>query len=49
MPGSSVRALAAEAGIDFKPAKHGYPHFHYIDDRIPGGVLEIGGRRARQA
>jgi glycine hydroxymethyltransferase len=44
-----VRALAAEAGLDFKPSKHGYPHFHYIDDRIPGGVLDIGGRRARQA
>ena len=43
-----VRALAAAAGLDFKPSKHGYPHFHYIDDKFPGGVLEISGRRARQ-
>jgi glycine hydroxymethyltransferase len=43
-----VRALAAAAGLDFKPGKHGYPHFHYIDDKFPGGVLEISGGRARQ-
>jgi glycine hydroxymethyltransferase len=43
-----VRTLAAAAGLDFKPTKHGYPHFHYIDDKFPGGVLEITGRRARQ-
>lgn len=44
-----VRALALAAGIDFKPAKHGYPHFQCIDDKLPGGVLEISGPRARQA
>ncbi|HEY5984721.1 MAG TPA: serine hydroxymethyltransferase, partial [Anaerolineales bacterium] len=43
-----VRELAAAAGIDFKPTKHGYPHFYYIDDKVPGGVLEISGSRARQ-
>lgn len=43
-----VRALASAAGLDFKPSKHGYPHFHYMDDKFPGGVLEITGRRARQ-
>jgi glycine hydroxymethyltransferase len=43
-----VRELAASAGIDSKPTRHAYPHFHYVDDRIPGGVLEISGRRARQ-
>jgi glycine hydroxymethyltransferase len=43
-----VRALASSAGIDFKPSKHGYPHFNYVDDKIAGGVLEISGRRARQ-
>ncbi len=43
-----VRKLAAEAGIDFKPARHGYPHFYYVDDRVKSGVLEISGDRARQ-
>ena len=27
-----VRSTAEKAGIDFKPEKHGYPHFFYIDD-----------------
>lgn len=44
-----VRTLAAAAGIDFKASRHGYPHFSYIDDKFPGGALEITGRRARQA
>ena len=43
-----VRKLAAEAGIDFKPSKHGYPHFYYVDERVKSGVLEISGDRARQ-
>jgi glycine hydroxymethyltransferase len=43
-----VRRLAAEAGIDFKPSKHGYPHFYYLDERVKSGVLEISGDRARQ-
>lgn len=27
-----IRALAEKAGIDFEPARHGYPHFYYLDD-----------------
>jgi len=29
-----VRDLAQEAGIDFKPQSHGYPHFYYLDDTV---------------
>ena len=29
-----VRKLAESAGIDFRPAKNGYPHFYYIDDKV---------------
>jgi len=54
-----VRKLAESAGIDFKPAKNGYPHFYYIDDSphpnpspkgrgASSGVFELSGRRARQ-
>lgn len=28
-----VRELAINAGIDFEPTEHGYPHFYYIDDK----------------
>ena len=44
----AVRRLAAAAGIDFKPTRHGYPHFYYVDDKIKSGVIEIAGERARQ-
>jgi len=27
-----VRDLAENAGIDYKPQSHGYPHFYYLDD-----------------
>ena len=27
-----VRDLAEQAGIDYKPGRHGYPHFYYLDD-----------------
>ena len=27
-----ARALAEKAGIDYKPAEHGYPHFYFLDD-----------------
>lgn len=30
-----VRALAEQAGIDFEPSRHAYPHFSYIDDSYP--------------
>lgn len=33
----SVRDLAESAGIDFKPEKHGYPHFYYLDDEVDQG------------
>ncbi len=28
-----VRSLAEKAGIDTSPARHGYPHFYYLDDQ----------------
>ncbi|MCW5877222.1 MAG: glycine cleavage system aminomethyltransferase GcvT, partial [Anaerolineales bacterium] len=37
-----VRALAEGAGIDFKPSKHGYPHFYYPDDKPPGKAAWVG-------
>lgn len=43
-----VRKLAESAGIDFKAAKSGYPHFYYIDDKSKSGVFELRGRRVRQ-
>lgn len=47
-----VRELAREAGIDFQPTEHGYPHFFYIDDkpRVKDGwsVYELRGERVRQ-
>ena len=45
-----VRALAEAAGIDFKPPRHGYPHFYYIDDQPKGKAawvgIEVSGERA---
>ena len=32
---TAVRTMALEAGIDFEPAEHGYPHFYYLDDPVP--------------
>ena len=43
-----VRKLATAAGIDFKFAKSGYPHFYYIDDKSTSGVFELSGLRVRQ-
>lgn len=28
-----VRDLASQAGLDFEPTQHGYPHFYYLDDK----------------
>jgi glycine hydroxymethyltransferase len=45
-----ARQMAESAGIDFKPSKHGYPHFYYIDDKTEDGswgVLELSGERVR--
>jgi glycine hydroxymethyltransferase len=47
-----VRAIAEKAGVDFKPAAHGYPHFYYIDDTFPSKngwtVLELRGETVLQ-
>ncbi len=47
----NVRALAESAGIDFEPAKHGYPHFYYIDDKVGQDTIlsySLTGERVRQ-
>ncbi len=44
-----VRELAAQAGIDYEPTRHRYPHFYYIDDPAPPGKygqIDIQGGRA---
>src|SRR5512137_2286008 len=43
-----VRALAEEAGIDYKYEEHGYPYFYYIDDKSKHGTFKVSGDRARQ-
>jgi glycine hydroxymethyltransferase len=43
-----VRRLAMDAGIDFEPTMHGYPHFYYIDDQATTGVFDLSGPRLRQ-
>ena len=43
-----VRDLALSAGMDFEPASHGYPHFHYLDDEHSTGVYELTGKDVRQ-
>jgi len=45
-----VRELATNAGIDFEPGDHGYPHFYYLDDDYSGEktAFELGGARIRQ-
>jgi glycine hydroxymethyltransferase len=45
-------ALAEQAGLDFTPADHGYPHFPHREN-VPGDVMEwavfeIEGAKARQ-
>ena len=44
-----TRDLAGTAGIDVKPAQHGYPHFYYIDENsdLEMQTFEIGGERVR--
>jgi glycine hydroxymethyltransferase len=42
-----VRTLANAAGLDFKPASHGYPHFYYLDDKATTGVYELTGEGVR--
>jgi glycine hydroxymethyltransferase len=46
-----VRALAQQAGIDYEPAHHGYPHFYYIDDPVrstPFTEIQVAGERAAE-
>ena len=45
-----VRQLATQAGIDFEPGSHGYPHFYYLDDAYQGQrvAFDIGGEKVRQ-
>src|SRR5689334_19814325 len=46
-----VRALAEQAGIDFKYHKSGYPHFYYIDDKVKAkdiAIFDLTGPRVRQ-
>ena len=44
-----TRELAKEAGLDFEPSHHDYPHFYYIDTEINDESVnfEIGGDRVR--
>jgi glycine hydroxymethyltransferase len=39
-----VRALAEKAGLDFKYRKRGYPHFYYLDDKLPEAARPLFGR-----
>ncbi|HSF81010.1 MAG TPA: serine hydroxymethyltransferase [Anaerolineales bacterium] len=47
-----VRDLAQSAGIDYQPAQHGYPHFHYLDNKPEGldgwVAYDLAGERLRQ-
>jgi len=45
-----VRALAEAAGIDYAPAKHGYPHFYYLDDQPAAAAwsaIDLSGEHVR--
>ncbi|MEW6717895.1 MAG: glycine cleavage system aminomethyltransferase GcvT [Chloroflexota bacterium] len=46
-----VRELAENAGMDYEPSRHGYPHFYYLDDQPARGgkwaSLEVGGEGVR--
>jgi glycine hydroxymethyltransferase len=46
-----VRALAEQAGIDYEPTQHGYPHFYDIDDPVAGAPfiqIQVSGERAAE-
>lgn len=45
-----VHDLAEQAGLDFQPTSHDYPHFYYLDDMPASkwGSYEISGENARQ-
>jgi glycine hydroxymethyltransferase len=37
-----VRELAENAGIDYTPTRHGYPHYYFIDDPAPESAQHSG-------
>ncbi|MCC6187668.1 MAG: glycine cleavage system aminomethyltransferase GcvT [Anaerolineales bacterium] len=46
-----ARALAARAGIDYEPTRHGYPHFYDLDDPVadaPFIQIQVSGERAAE-
>ncbi len=47
-----IRDMAAQAGIDYEPARHGYPHFYYLDDQpeqqAGWSVFDLMGDRVSQ-
>jgi glycine hydroxymethyltransferase len=47
-----TRQLAEAAGVDYSPARHGYPHYYFIDDAPEAGIkevtLEVEGERAHE-
>jgi glycine hydroxymethyltransferase len=42
-----VRALAEQAGTDYAPTRHDYPHFWYTDDQ-PTAAYALTGEKVRQ-
>ncbi len=45
-----VHDIAWNAGSDFEPAEHGYPHFYYLDDKTEGkwAAFELRGEQLRE-
>jgi glycine hydroxymethyltransferase len=45
-----VRKMAEQAGIDFEPSQHGYPHFYYADEKPAGDwvAFDVRGERVRE-
>jgi glycine hydroxymethyltransferase len=45
-----VRKMAEQAGIDFEPAHHGYPHFYFADEKPAGdwAVFDLHGEQVRE-
>ncbi|MFN2298428.1 MAG: hypothetical protein ACK2UB_06245, partial [Anaerolineales bacterium] len=44
-----MRDLAEKAGIDFRPGRHGYPHFFFLDDPAPKNKYARIALRGRHA
>jgi glycine hydroxymethyltransferase len=48
---NTVRTLAEKAGIDFRPSRHGYPHFYFLESRKSKkgfAQIRVSGGAARQ-